>query len=482
MPPQVLRILPVFLLYCLAVGAIAVPKLNIIINLLCYQYHLPPNSRSRFSPSKGTPAECQTAAVQSHTARFFLCANVISGCLCAFSSPRLSALSDRYGRKKILAFTATGMLLGDVITLVVAWFPDHISVYVILLEFAFGGLAGTFVATMAVIQSYAADCTSPGERSTSFGRLHACTYAGAAAGPILGGLFIKYLGGGDLLSVFYLAAVCHGLFIIFVLTYIPESLSPERQALARAFDFEQRSLLTSPKPTIRRSDSVLSTASLSPIRPLAILLPQAGLPSRRLLRRNLILLALIDTVIFGVILSITHILVLYSTYTFHLSIISSSALISITNASRVVALIGVLPLVSRVFSSLNTIRVSILVTALSSFTLALAPTFSLFTLSSAVSALSALASPTLQAILTTLVPERQTGELLGAISLLHALARIVIPGLLDLIYSLTVVKGGGGAVFVWLAGIFTVVFGASLGIRLGSGVEEQDSLDSGHER
>ena len=461
-------------------GAIAVPKLTIIVNLLCYQYHLPPNSRSHFSPSKGTPEQCQTAAVQSQTARFFLCANVISGCLCAFSSPRLSALSDRYGRKKILAFTATGMLLGDMITLVVALFPDHISVYVILLEFAFGGLAGTFVATMAVIQSYAADCTAPGERSTSFGRLHACTYAGAAAGPIMGGLFIKYIGAGDLLSVFYLAAVCHGLFIFFVLTYIPESLSPERQALARAFD--HHATLTTPKPGIQRSSSTLSTASLFPIRPLAILLPQAASTLHRLRRRNLILLAIIDTVIFGVILSTTHILVLYSTYTFSLDIIRSSALISVTNLSRVVALIGLLPLISRALSPINTIRLSILIAAASSFSLALSPTFTLFALSSAVSAFSALASPTLQATLTTLVPERQTGELLGAISLLHALARIVIPGLLDLIYSLTVDNGRGGAVWVWLAGIFAVVWGVSLGVRLENGVgEERDSLISERE-
>ena len=460
---KVLWILPVFLLYCLAVGAIAVPKLNIILNLICYQRDLSPDSQFHLVPSKATNEKCHNSTVQSHMARFMLFANLTSGCLCALTSPRLGALSDRYGRKKIMAFTATGMLLGDVITIIVALLPDQISVYWILLEFAFGGLAGTFVATLAVVQSYAADCTPLEGRATAFGHFHACIYAGAAAGPILGGLFIEYAAHGNLLSIFYLAAGCHAIFILFVLFVAPESVPEETQAMARVA-YQKATNREGSKPGFLRS--ILSTTSLF-FRPLSILAPEGTSQDIRSTRRNLILLAAIDTIIFGVILSITHVLVLYSTYAFSLDNLHSSGLISITNLSRVLALTALLPLLSRILPPISIVRISISSATIAALFLALSPNLTLFTISSATCAFVALASPTLQATSTTLVSKQQTGELLGAISLLHALARIVIPALLDLIYSLTINRGAGAAVFVCLSGIFGVALALSFGVRLG---------------
>src|SRR5947207_11208508 len=161
-------------------GAVSVPKLNVILNLICRQCHFAPTMHnaspvvSLHSTIGEDNPECQTAEVHSLLGKFQLYANLISGTLCAFSSPRPGALSDRYGRRLILAVTALGMLLGDIITITVASFPDSISVYWILVEFGLGGLAGAFIATMAVLQSYAADCSPPVRRSVVFGYLHGC--------------------------------------------------------------------------------------------------------------------------------------------------------------------------------------------------------------------------------------------------------------------------------------------------------------------
>jgi MFS family permease len=218
-------------------GAVSVPKLNVILNLICRQYHFvstqhnPSPVLSLHSTIGEDNPQCQTAEVHALLGRFMLYANLISGTLCAFSSPRLGALSDRYGRRLILAITALGMLLGDIITITAASFPDSISVYWVLVEFGFGGLAGSFIATMAVIQSYAADCTPPARRSVVFGYLHGCMFTGIAVGPILGGLIIK--ASGNIMTIFYVAFVCHLGFIVFVTSFVPESLSRDRQIAAR---------------------------------------------------------------------------------------------------------------------------------------------------------------------------------------------------------------------------------------------------------
>jgi hypothetical protein len=74
-------------------------------------------------------------------------------------------------------------------------------------------------------------------------------------------------------------------------------------------------------------------------------------------------------------------------------------------------------------------------------------------------------SPTLQAALTKHVPPDRTGQLLGAIGLLHALARVVAPVVFNTIYAKTVVTGMPQFVFFCLAGTWTAAFLLSWVIR-----------------
>jgi len=480
--PSVFWLLPPFLIYCLAMGAVSVPKLNVILNIICRQYHFttPVHNGSPIFALHSTIGddnkECQTAEVHSLLGRFMLYANLISGCLCAISSPRLGALSDRYGRRLILAVTALGMLLGDVITITAATFPDSISVYWILVEYGFGGLAGSFIATMAVIQSYAADCTPPARRSIVFGYLHGCMFLGIAAGPVLGGLIIK-AAGGNILTIFYVAFVCHLGFIVFVTSFIPESLSPDRQLVAR--ERHQSELLKHAHTPWR---AITNIANI--VLPLKILFPSHA-DSSKITRTNLILLSTVDTVVFGVTLGSASLVVMYSEYMFKWGNFESSVFVSIANTCRVGMLILVLPLVSRVFNQfsrssqhgharnrggnsdkfdISIIRFAVLFDVLGYIGYAVVPTGTLFIVSGIVASIGGIASPTLQSALTTHVAADKTGELLGAISLLHALSRIAVPAALHLVYSLTIGKASS-AVFWCLAAVFGGAWVASWGIR-----------------
>jgi MFS family permease len=461
-------------------GAVSVPKLNVILNLICRQYHFAPTAHnaapvlSIHSTIGEDNPECQTAKVHALLGRFMLYANLISGTLCAFSSPRLGALSDRYGRRLILAVTALGMLLGDIITITAASFPDSISVYWILVEFGFGGLAGSFIATMAIIQSYAADCTPPARRSVVFGYLHGCMFLGIAVGPILGGLIIK--ASGNIMTIFYVAFVCHLGFIVFITSFVPESLSRSRQIAAR--ERHRAELLKHPR---RPWTTIADLANI--FKPLSILFPSRD-QTPDITRTNLVLLAAVDTVVFGVTLGSASIVVMYSEFMFKWGNFESSVFVSIANTCRVGMLVAVLPLVFRIFShrtnrlghgpaakggnsdkfDIGIIRVAVFFDVLGYIGYAIVPTGILFIVSGVIASVGGIASPTLQSALTTHVAADKTGELLGAISLLHALSRIAAPAALHLVYSLTIGKTSS-AVFWCLAAIFGGAWAAAWGIR-----------------
>lgn len=462
--PSVYWLLPPFMLYCLAMGAVSVPKLNVILNLICQQYGLE-NGTSTFKIGDDNK-ECQNAQVHALLAKFMLYAHLLSGTLCAFSSPRLGALSDRYGRTRILAVTACGMLLGDVITITAASFPQKISFWWILLEFGFGGLAGSFIATMAVIQSYAADCTIPAKRSAVFGYLHGCMFIGIAVGPFLGGVLVKAT--DNVLSIFYVALLCHLTFILSVLFLIPESLSQERLIAARekhALDHQHD------KPSQWLSFARLRSFFL----PLKILLPSSE-EANKTTRRNLILLSACDMVVFGVTLGAVGVVVMYSEFTFKWGNFESSLFVSVANSCRVLMLVAVLPAMFYLYSKhhnikhrsdnfdISIIRVSIMFDVVGYIGYALAPIGALFTLSGVIASVGGIASPTLQSALTNHVSEDRTGELMGAVSFLHALSRVVMPAILNLIYGRTV-GAASGAVFWVLVGVFGAAGVAAWGIK-----------------
>lgn len=435
-------------------GAVAVPKLNVILALMCLQYDDKPDALTQTN-SLGSDQICDSPAMHARMGQFMMYANIISSIGCAFSSPRMGALSDRYGRKPLLAFSALGLLFGDVISMIAGLYPHKIPVHLVLLEFAIGGITGSFVATMAIIQSYAADCSEEEARMTIFGRLHACIYLGVALGPVVGGVFVRKVGRGDMLSAFYAATLCHAGFILFVLCGIAESLRHS----ARSKPSLSIPFADTPTPPSPSESSWLSIRNI--FGPLAILRsPTASAcPTSR---RNLPLLACVDGVAFGIQLGLASVLVLYSEFRFGWKTMEASLFVSITNASRAIVLTLILPAISHLATrqrfapttstdlnvrdrstnalqfSIKMIRVAIFFDLLGHSGFAMASNGYLFIISGIVAAIGATVSPTAQSLMTTYVEAERIGELLGAVSLLHALARSLIPACLQLTYSLTV--------------------------------------------
>ncbi|KAK2737792.1 hypothetical protein FQN55_000903 [Onygenales sp. PD_40] len=455
--PSIVWVLPPLLLFTIAFGGVVVPQINLALSLICRDYLSEMASQDptfTYLPvvfGDNNP-QCRLPEIQARVSRFQLMLNLIIGTLAAIASPKLGVLSDGFGRNRVIALATLGTFLAQCVMVFVAANVDWVPVNLLLLAAVFDGMFGSVTTAVALTQSYAADCIPPERRNVAFGYFHGVLFSGIAVGPLVAGYLIKWT--GNILIVFYCVIGCLLFFVIFMISVVPESLSKERQQRNR----EERDIRIFSFSKV----SQWSLADFNPlnlVKPLSILFPSASgsnisTGTLRHLRINLIVLAAIDTAIFGVGMGTMSILVIYSSYMFNWGNFESSIFVSIASSVRVVALLIVLPLVTRLVrgppgqrKQVNTgsDKLDIILIRISaSFDLAgyigycTVRTGPLLMLSGAIAALGAMASPTLQSSLTKHVPPERTGQLLGAIGLLHALARVVAPAVFNLIYSLTV--------------------------------------------
>ena len=464
---QILWLLPAFLPSCLAFGGLIVPRTYLVLDLICRDYleeKAAKDPHFKFMPIMfgSENPQCRDPVVQARVATFQLYSSLLSGIFAAIVSPHLGALSDRIGRKRVIAFATMGTFVLEIMTIVVGTYPDTVSVYWILVGYLLDGLCGSFTTSMALSFAYASDCTPPERRNVAFGYFHGTLFTGIAIGPILAGYLIQVT--GNVVVCFYFAVGCHVFFILFLLIAIPESVSKERQEHAR--ERYQFSILGSEYSSYWK---MLKNWNL--FGPLSILWPK-GEGSSFKLRKNLALLAAIDATVFGVAMGTLNIILIYAEFMFGWDAVKSSMFLSSVNICRVLALVVGLPLVTRLFRSpvrgqhsahhgadrldINVIRCAILFDMLGYVGYASVQTGALMILSGMVAALGGVGSPTLQSALTKHVPSSVTGQMLGATGLLHALARIVAPTIFSLIYRQTV-HVFPRTVFVCLASTFFFV-------------------------
>jgi MFS family permease len=473
-----------FFLFTLAIGGILVPKLNLILQLVCREYFIDSNDASSLKPILlGSDNEqCRIPQIQALATKFMLALTITSGILSAVMAPKLGALSDRFGRLRLLIITSLGAFCGEIITILAATYPDVIHYRWLLVGAAFDGLCGSTTAGMALTHAYAADCTPPPKRAIAFGYFHACLFSGIAVGPLVAAFLVKKT--GSIISIFYFALGIHTLFILYILLVAPESLTKKRQLLAR----EKYAAELGDRFNSGRTGWVATLKRANVLAPLKILFP-TGPGTSAALRANLILLSTVDTIIFGVAMGAMTVVVYYMGYQFGWDTPQISVFTSIVNSFRVSALVIVLPLLNYLVrtrranqqrrdsgfaipepnSGSDTLDISIIRTAvcfeiIGYLGYALVRSEGLFVISGILASLGGIGSPTLQSALTKHVPHDKVGQLLGATGLLHALARVICPLIFNLIYAGTV-GDFPQAVFVVLSCCFGVAFVCSLFIR-----------------
>ncbi|QYM78435.1 TCR/Tet family MFS transporter [Horticoccus luteus] len=139
------------------------------------------------------------------------------------ASPILGALSDRFGRRKIILVALAGTGLDY---LIMGFAPNLGWLFAARL------VSGVTAGALAACNAYIADVTPPEKRAQAFGLVGAAFGVGFVLGPAIGGL----AGQINLRLPFFAAAGCVGLNWLYGLAVLPESLPPEKR---RAFSWRR---------------------------------------------------------------------------------------------------------------------------------------------------------------------------------------------------------------------------------------------------
>ncbi len=137
-------------------------------------------------------------------------------------SPIIGKISDRVGRKRVLAVSILGTAIGFTVL------GAATTVTMLLIGRIIDGISGGNISTaMACI----ADCTTKEERSRSMGLVGAAFGLGFVIGPALGGILSTTRFGHSL--PFYVAAGLALVNALLVIARLPETLTPEVRARTR---------------------------------------------------------------------------------------------------------------------------------------------------------------------------------------------------------------------------------------------------------
>lgn len=459
--------------------------LHRIISLICRQYFIDQASLNPdvvFPPviPGGENEQCQIPPVQKTATKMTLAMNLVVGLSSAVIVPKLGHLSDRFGRTKWIAFSALGAIIAEAITILAAKFPDIVDYRWMVVGAVFDGLCGAFTATNILSHSYTSDCTPPSKRGVAIGYLHACLFIGLALGPLLSAYLVRHV--GNLVSIFYVTLGCHIFFVFFVRFVLPESVSRRRQLIARekyAKELEAR-----------EDDGgwLASVRHRNPLAPLRILYVKApGAPPD--FRRNIVALAIVDMVLLGAAMGAGTVIILYSEFVFKWDNFQSSQYVSTVSTVRAFVLLCIFPVINYFFRTRPTARRRLLrpgpvvesnkgcdtldlwlirsalvsdVIGATGYVFARSSPF--FVLSGIITAFGGLGSATIQAAVTKHVPPEKVGQLLGAIGLLHGLARVVSPLAFNGLYHATL-ETFPQAIFILLTGLFGLSLAASMFVK-----------------
>ncbi|MGR3721995.1 TCR/Tet family MFS transporter [Abyssibius alkaniclasticus] len=294
-------------------------------------------------------------------------------------SPLIGNLSDAFGRRGVLLLALAALTLDYLLMALAQTF------WLLLIGRIVAGIAG---ATYSTVTAYLADISAPAEKAANFGLISAVFGVGFILGPALGGL----LAGVDLRAPFYAAAVLSAANFAFGWFFLPESLP---KAARRPFSLRKSSPFTALRdafalPALRVPLTVFMLFELA-----AFVYPAVW--------------AYFGKASFG-----------WSTVTVGISLTAYGALLFVVQG-------GLLRVLVPRWGERRVILFGMWMAFLGLFGIGLAPSSLVVFMLLPICALSDLAPPSLQGLMSNRVSDHEQGKLQGVIGSLGALISIAGP-------------------------------------------------------
>jgi DHA1 family tetracycline resistance protein-like MFS transporter len=309
-------------------------------------------------------------------------------------SPLLGVLSDRYGRRRVLLVSLTGLGLDYVL---MALAPTLLWLFVGRV------ISGITAATYATAAAYIADVTPPERRAAQFGLIGAAWGVGFVVGPALGGV----LGETDPRLPFWVAAaltLANALYGFFVL---PESLPPAKRTHRFAW------------------------SRANPVGALALVRSKPGLTG----------LVAVHALYFVAHYALPAVFVLYAGYRYDWGakeVGLTLAFVGLCTAIVQGALVG--PVVRRL-GERRSVLLGLACGAIAYLLYALAPTGAWLLAAVPIGALFGFYSPALQSLMTQRVEPQEQGQLQGVNGSLIGIAGLFAPALFTFSFAAAIRPG-----------------------------------------
>lgn len=267
--PRPLFLLPVVLLFSLALGVILAPRMELFLSMICQKLQVDEGMAAGTPPHVPSSVCRRSVEAQRSLSMLQMKLLVVAGLGSALMTGYWSKLSDRIGRRRILLSAVAGAIFNDAMAVLLSYVSaDRVpfGAHLFVLGSGVEGFFGSSGTVTAMSQSYLSDVTPSGTRSRLFALMSGILFAGIAIGPAIGGLLTKWT--GTLSIPLCVAIVIHG-GIALSLPLVPESLRPDAQ----------RKAIQSHQETQHRSTRhgfvySLCQGLLAPLRNLSFLLPR----------------------------------------------------------------------------------------------------------------------------------------------------------------------------------------------------------------
>ncbi|KAF1796188.1 major facilitator superfamily domain-containing protein [Mucor lusitanicus] len=207
-------------LFCLtfSFGALYAPMIQFYTVIFCYKYYQQQSGDSGADIPLDNCAIPEVQAIVSEAQAIIMFLTYASTLLVA---SYYGALSDRKGRRLIMMISTLGSLIQIALFIITIKYIHIFGISLLFIAPIIKGLMAGDTVAIAAVQAYISDCTTRAERTIAFGNMMATVFLGTSIGPTVASFLLNKT--KSINSIFYMVFIIHFVIGLYFWLVMPES-------------------------------------------------------------------------------------------------------------------------------------------------------------------------------------------------------------------------------------------------------------------